>query len=159
MWFWIKYYFNWGLASVFGYVIPWWFWALVGLAAAISVFMLLPVAIPERLRTIAASIVLSIGLCISAGSWGLDHGIHTERMKWERTVAQEKLRLKLEAQRELSNEQKRTADAEAHSKSLKEQLDAIIVEASQTPDAPSCPGVVIPESTARRLHNLTGRRR
>lgn len=155
----LKYYASWFIAGLFGYVIPFWVWALVGLAAAIAVFVFLPVLVPERIRMAICGLVFTLGAILSAGSWGIDHGISIERVKWERIVANEKLRLKLEAESNLQREQQRADSAELQSKILRGQLDAILSDTApiSQPASVDCPPAVA-EPTARRLRDLKPRR-
>jgi hypothetical protein len=135
-------FFNWAFAGLFGYLIHWWVWALLGLAAAIAVFLLLPALVPERLRVLLAAAAFSIGAIISAGSWGINHGIHTERISWELKVAKERKRLANEAAQQLAAEAERAANAELESLELRKQLDALLN--APAPD-PSKPATVTPD--------------
>lgn len=154
----ISYYASWAFAGLFGLVVPWWAWGLIGLAASIATFLFVPALVPERMRLALSGLVLMLGAILSAGSWGIVHGVHLERSKWEVKAARERLRLQMNSSRVIKNEMRRTAEAKAASEDLQRQLKELLED--DTPEEPAaCAPPIIPESFARSVRGWKGHKR
>lgn len=133
---------NWASVAftwAFGVIVPWWAWAAVGLAGGIAVFILLPAVTPERLRAFLAMVVFSIGAIISAGSWGIDYGVGTERAAWLIKLEDLKTGIRAAERLEIAKEQLRQKQAAEASASRNKELFDVIDQANreETVVAPS----------------------
>jgi hypothetical protein len=145
---------SWVFAGLFGWVIPWWFWPAVSIVAGIALYVLIPsrlslwgfgIAISERSRTILACLLITLGLVVGSGSWGIKRGIETERRTWELRVSQERERLQEENAENLKREMVRASLAEAANEVLRGQINDL------TKDTPDGGDIVIPESVTNSL--------
>jgi hypothetical protein len=140
--------------SIMGMIVPWWAYAVAGVAAGIAAFILIPPAVPTSLRQLAAMALISIGVCISAYSMGRHFGEDHEREVWTRRIEAEKARLAEGFTDQLTKEQRRAQEAEQASADLRKELERISASADKV-DKPD--DIVVPEHIARSLSDLRPR--
>lgn len=152
----LEYIFSWLFASIFGYVIPWWFYPLMGAILAAACFVILPFGVDGSMRLFIAQCVLAIGVCLGALSWGVSYGIGIENARWLGLQNAEIERVKAGLEAQIQHETARRALAEATVKNLKETLRDLDKEADAEQDASA---LCVSEPIANRLRSLSRRPR
>ncbi len=159
----IGYVFNLAWVAFFG--LPW--WAFIGVSAVLAILInifVLPALTPPRLREAISAVIVMVGVAYGVYSLGLNTGQEVERAIWQREVEAEKARLKAEFDAEKAKEATRASEAEGMVAALNKTVNGLMADIenmeresankpSRNPD-----GVVVPESFARQLRGLKGRR-
>jgi hypothetical protein len=140
--------------TIMGMIVPWWAYAVAGVAAGIAAFLLLPAGVSLQLRQFAAMALISAGVCISAYSMGRHFGEDFEREVWTRKIEAERVRLAAGFTDQLIKEQRRAQEAEQAQAELLAQIKEINTSADKV-DKPD--DIVVPEPIARSLSNLRPR--
>ena len=145
---------------LFGVVVPWWAWAGVGLAGGMAVYLLLPALTPDKLRSFLAMLVVSAGAIISAGSWGIDFGVHQERDVWvlRNNDAKATIINRLGAVKDLEDLNGKAATAATLN--LQAAVNALLQEQPKDTSGPSCldPQSVLDDRFVDGLSDLRPRR-
>lgn len=155
------------LTWVFGLVVPWWAWALMGLSGAAAVWLLLPSAVSlwgvslklDRAHDALAAAVLAVGLVASSVSWGIEYGTAVANEGWERERAAEVRRLEEGLKAETAVEAQRANNAEDYAKFLAGELQDVLDQKSPTSEG-LCPpdAIAVPRGTVDSVRSWTTRR-
>lgn len=144
---------SWGW--ILAWSIPWWLYLVVTIAVAIAAL----IYIPGKLGTIVVSALVAVGagwsLYIKGAGEGIEIGELRERSVWEHKVLEEQQRLQEAFQANLRAEIQRREAAETKNEELKAEVEGVYQELEKISDGGA---IVIPESIARRLSNIRGRR-